>query len=446
VDEHPPDVALASQRASGRLLGILCLVYLALLFYASLMPFDFTADGAWVDVQLRRAWQFWPFGTAVHTSRADMLSNVMLYVPLGFFLATRLALNARRSRWVAFLEGMAVCGGSSLVIECGQLFTSSRIASATDVLMNFSGGTVGAAAGALFGAWGWLALTEAVRKRHAERRLALVAALLLVVLALDAVYPLLPTLDVGTIKHNLRESVVSLESGFSRHPWHHWVVRRMGVYGVLTLLLGASMQRATRQRWIRAAVLVVCFATAAEVVKLFIVGRSANAANVVSSAGGALLGLLFGPVLVGRLSPRLKVLLPVTLLAGYLVYVEWTPFVFTWDLSRLAEKMPRGAQWLPLYHYAMGGTANDVRLFLRTLLLVGALTYAMALRWRWLGRGTRSLSIMKAAVLAGCFGLILEFGQFFLERVPSITDVFCFAVGGALGYWVWTNYPHESAA
>lgn len=431
----PPD------RSTVRLLSILCGAYVLLLFYASLMPFDFTVDQAWVDAQLRRAWQFWPFERVLHTSRADMLSNVMLYVPLGLLVAARLALNPRRPRWVALLTGVAVCGAASLLVELGQVFSTSRIASATDFLMNLAGGSAGAAAGALLGARGWLALTARIHRRHAERPLALVAALLLVVLAVDAVYPLLPTLDVGTIKHNLKDSVVSLESGFSRHPWHHWVVRRVGVYGVLTLLLGASMQRATRQRWIKAAVLVVCFATAAEVVKPFIVSRNANAANVVSSAGGALLGLVLGPVLVGRLSPRLKVLLPVTLLAGYLVYVEWTPFVFTWDPSRVADRMPTGAEWLPLYHYAMGGRAEDVRLFLRTIVIVGTLTYAVMCRWRRDAESNRSGAILKAALLAGCFGLFLEVGQFFLDRVPSTTDVFCFAVGGGLGSWVHASYP-----
>ena len=441
MDERPPDVALASQRASGRLLSILCLVYLALLFYASLMPFDFAGDQARVDAQLRRAWQYWPFGTAVHTSRADMLSNVMLYVPLGFFLATRLTLNARRSRWLALLGGMAVCGATSFLVEIGQVFSTSRIASATDLLMNLAGGSAGAAAGALFGAQGWHGLTESIRRRYTVRPLGLVAALLLVVLALDAVYPLLPTLDVGTIKHNLRESVVSLENGFSRHPWHHWIVRRVGVYGVLTLLLGASMRRPTHRRWMKAAILVVCFAAAAEAVKPFIVGRNANAANVASSTGGALLGLVLGTVFARRLSPRTRALLPVTLLAAYLVYVAWTPFVFTWAPSRLADRMPSGVQWLPLYHYAMGARAEDVRLFLRTIMLVGALTYAVMCRWRRDAESNRTGVILKAALLTGCFGLSLEVGQFFLDRVPSTTDVFCFAVGGALGSWVHVRYP-----
>jgi len=43
----------------------------------------------------------------------------------------------------------------------------------------------------------------------------------------------------------------------------------------------------------------------------------------------------------------------------------------------------------------------------------------------------------KAALAAGVLGLALELGQFFLPaRVPSATDVFCFALGGAIGAWV----------
>ena len=139
--------------------------------------------------------------------------------------------------------------------------------------------------------------------------------------------------------------------------------------------------------------------------------------------------------------PRLRRVLPVLLLGAYVVYFEWTPFVFDWDLSRVAEKMPRGSQWLPLYHYAMGARAEDVRLFLRTIIVLGALAYAATLLWRRLAEGGTVLRVLKAAALAGGLGLVLEFGQFFLERVPSVTDVFCFAIGGALGAWVYICYP-----
>jgi VanZ family protein len=185
----------------------------------------------------------------------------------------------------------------------------------------------------------------------------------------------------------------------------------------------------------------LCFAVLTEACKLFIEGRSANTANVLSSAAGTLASLAAGALFGRGVSARLRRLLPALLVGAYVVYFEWTPFAFTWSVSPVVEKMPRGAEWLPLYHYAMGARAEDVRLFLRTLTVVGALTYATTIAWRWLGEGDAARRVLRAALLAGGLGLVLEFGQFFLERVPSVTDVFCFAAAGALGAWVYLRYP-----
>lgn len=443
MEDRRSTEGIATERSSVRLLSVLCLVYALLLLYASLMPFDLTNDRASFDLQLHGAWRYWPFGT-LHTSRPDILSNLMIYVPLGLLFSTRVTLARRPSRWAAFLVGVVISGAISATVEYGQAFTPSRVTSATDFLMNLIGGSAGAAAGSLLGARAWLRLTTGIREAYVKRPLVLVTGLMLLMLAADAAFPFLPTLDVSTVKHNIRQSAFTLEDGFSRQEWHHWVVARAGVYAVLTILLGASGRRDSPGRWIRAALLALCFAAALESGKLFIESRSANVANVLSSASGVLAALVLAALFRSGISPRLKRLLPVVLLGAYVVYFEWTPFLFTWDLSRLAEKLPKGAQWLPLYHYAMGGTANEVRLFLRTILVVGALTCFAALHWRGVGRGSGFIRIMRAAVLAGGLGFILEFGQFFLERVPSITDVFCFAVGGALGYWVYLSYSPKA--
>jgi len=54
----------------------------------------------------------------------------------------------------------------------------------------------------------------------------------------------------------------------------------------------------------------------------------------------------------------------------------------------------------------------------------------------WLDRGRRGRRILKAVTVAVAIGLILELAQFLLPpRVPSITDVACFALGGAIGAW-----------
>jgi len=437
------------KRPARRVLSVLCVVYALLLVYASLMPFDLTASPDWHDRQLARLSQYWPFGPQ-RASRADMLSNLVLYVPLGLLAATRLTLGNNRSRALAALAATAVCAGVSLLIECGQVFSLSRVASATDLLMNAVGGAAGAVTGALWGADGWRRVTSDIRRLRVERPTPVLVVLMLLLLAADALYPLRPTLDLSTIARNVRNSTVAPSEGFARHRWHHWVVTRVGVYAVLTVLLGASGRRRTVPWWVSAALIACGFATVSEVGKLFIVSRAANVANVLASAGGALVGLLCGLLLSHRLRPVTRRTAAVVLLSAYIVYLAWTPFTFTWRVDAVSARMPRGAAWLPLYHYAMGGPqkgANAIRLFVRTLALIGALTVAAAMRWPRLYRGAGRGSLLVTALAMGLVGLILEFGQFYLPgRIPSTTDVFCFALGGALGVWVIRRYPSEPAA
>lgn len=398
------------------------------------MPFDLRADFDRARGGLHRAWGYPPFGQKYRTSRTDLVSNFVFYIPLGLLLATRATVRRGAARAPALIATVLVVLATSLTAECLQLFSAGRISSAQDVLMNAAGGTVGGLAGIALGRRAWVWLRRRIRLRWVRRPVSLAGILLLVLLAADAAFPYRPTLDVSEVVRNVRNSRFSLGAGLALHPWHRWVVCRAGVYAVLAVLLAVSSMRHLRPRWLYGAAVAAGFAAAAEPLKVFIVSRCMNVANVLVSACGAAAGGLFGMAMAGRISKRAKVALAVALVAGYVVYLEWTPFAFAWDSEAALAKVPWGAEWLPLYHYAMGAGANDVRLFVRTLVLLATLTHVAGLGWRRLSRGTRWSRACKAALLAGVLGLILEMGQFLLPgRVPSVTDVFCFALGGLIG-------------
>jgi len=418
----------------NRPLTILCVAYVALVVYASLMPFDFSPDLGQAAERYQRAWRFWPFGRRLHTSRADLAANFAVYVPMGLLIATRIAARRGARRGRAFIGALAVSAGTSIAVEAAQLLSVERISGAHDVLMNTAGGIAGGALGALLGRRGWVYLRRALRGRWRARPLVLAAAALLVLLAADALFPLRPTLDVSTVARNLRDSRLSLAAGWAEHPWHHWLVRRGAVYAVLAGLLAGSSRGGRGARCIRGGLLAVAFALVAEFLKLFIVSRCANVTNPAVSAGGAVCGAFLFAALAGRLSPRRGAMLAAGLLLGYIAYVEWEPFAFAWDTPAVRARLPSGPAWLPLYHYAVSGRPNDVRLFVRTLSLLAALACACRLAWPRLGAGRWWARATVAALLGAELGLLLEFGQLALPaRVPSVTDVFCFALGAAIG-------------
>lgn len=116
--------------ATGRRLTRLMLGYLlATVAVVVLAPFEFAAP---------RSFEWWPAGSG-GTTTADVVLNVVLFVPLGF-LVDRLGVGGRAA-WRTALLGVAV----SLAIEGSQLFIPGRYSSLVDVASNGAGAWLGAA-------------------------------------------------------------------------------------------------------------------------------------------------------------------------------------------------------------------------------------------------------------------------------------------------------------
>ncbi|MGH2571458.1 MAG: VanZ family protein, partial [bacterium] len=82
-------------------------------------------------------------------SLSDAVTNVLLFLPWGFLVALHVASRGRSARAAIVASGLsAFC--LSLGVEMLQLLSTERIASATDLVHNTLGGTIG-------GAIGWLA-------------------------------------------------------------------------------------------------------------------------------------------------------------------------------------------------------------------------------------------------------------------------------------------------
>lgn len=78
------------------------------------------------------------------SSRVGMLCNVLVFVPIGFFLSEFLSVTRRLSTWRR-LGYVTLAGfGLSLTIECLQLILRVGIFELTDLVMNTMGAFVGA--------------------------------------------------------------------------------------------------------------------------------------------------------------------------------------------------------------------------------------------------------------------------------------------------------------
>ncbi len=126
----------------------LALVYLGLIVYASLYPFD-----GWRDQGIA-PWSFllapWP----KYWTGFDVVANVLGYVPLGFLLALS-ALRSGRGSWMlllALLPAVTLAG----VMETLQVFLPARVPSNVDLLLNGFGAASGVALAWSLEKIGWL--------------------------------------------------------------------------------------------------------------------------------------------------------------------------------------------------------------------------------------------------------------------------------------------------
>lgn len=77
-------------------------------------------------------------------ARSEVISNVVVFVPFGFFLVLFWAIEKHYSIWPRILLGTLVAFGLSFCIECLQMVLHVGYFEVMDLILNTAGGFVGA--------------------------------------------------------------------------------------------------------------------------------------------------------------------------------------------------------------------------------------------------------------------------------------------------------------
>ncbi|MFB9243737.1 VanZ family protein [Massilia antarctica] len=174
----------------------LVLVFVVLIVYGSLYPFTgWSAPGAPLFGFL--------FGGHLRVEKADLVQNVLAYMPFGLFMVAWLM---RSTRFGVALVTAAVAGGAlSLSMESIQQFLPSRDASRIDLVLNIAGSVAGGMLASLLHGH-TLAGPRLVALRAHWLRSGTLPNLGLAALALWALSqtsPLVPTFDMEQLRHGL---------------------------------------------------------------------------------------------------------------------------------------------------------------------------------------------------------------------------------------------------
>lgn len=351
----------------------------AVIVYGSLYPFRFRGPADW-PAAAATLLASWP----VLTSRADLISNLLLYAPLGFF-GVRALPRLRGPIAVGLLTLLAALLSSG--VEMLQFRMTGRITSMSDVYMNVGG----AFAGALAGRLAPLALSTAGLGREPARGF---AWLTLAAWFGWRLFPYVPTLDWKKIKSALKPLLLSPEPpplDFFRH-FAGWLA--------VAVLLEAAVGPERR----RAAFTALVFAVLG--LRCLLVGVVLTPAEV---AGAAAALFAWHVWLAGAPArPRLVLLL----LAGAIALQSLEPYTF------MAEPKPFG--WVPFRSLIVGSMETNVRSFLEKSFLYGALLWLLA---------RSGFRFFPAAAMAIGFVAALKWGQTWLpRRSAEITDVLLVAI------------------
>lgn len=313
------------------------LVVLAVILHGSLYPYHFRnpPGGIGPVATLFESWSEPP------SSYGDLVANILLYMPFGFFVGLSLGGSRRRQLLVATLFGLALCTG----VELAQYFDVGRDDNMSDIYLNTFGSLLGGVAAAIFG--------SPTRYLPVARLAANPFPLLLLVAMLGYhLFPYVPTIDLHKYWVALKPLVIA-----PRLNWHD-VLR----YGALWLTASCLIGELVGFAWSR--LFVVLFTAGVFAAKVMITSLVVTPSEVV----GAVVALVAW-FAIGR-RRRLALIATALVLLVSIVVERLEPFQF--------EETPRAFGWLPFRGFLGGSISVNTAALMEKFFLYGSLIWLAA--------------------------------------------------------------------
>lgn len=430
---------------AGRALLVMMFVYVCMLFYGSLMPFDFR----WITFE--QAWDaFWHTDLLVEArwGKSDMVTNIVMAIPLTFLaIGAWSRENTRGGLWYKVPLVLAGSVAVSVCLEFSQVFTVSRVASAHDLISQAIGGAIGLVVWVVAGS----ALCGWVRDLFVARSQAdLAHRVLWTYLGLLVLYqllPLNPTISFSQIMARYRHGMINFV------PFCDNVT--MGFYALVmkmvTYLPIGFLEAFRTGRWPRRiAWAVLCglgLSLLMEMLQVFIASRIATSTDIVLGTIGAALGGVLGCLAAGRTSDRRSrwwasygAGVKLAALLGWMLVMAWRrwyPFEFHWPGADVAGRVHRifGTPVFDIFRSAgpMDALARLGEEFV-ALLVLGILLQSLLAR----SGGPRRFAVGIAAAL---IGLVMEAGRLcFPVYGPDLTVAVAGLAGCAVSGWVYPRF------
>lgn len=345
----------------------------AVIAYGSTYPFDFHAPALDAD-----ALRDFLATCCEKPGRGDVLGNVVLFLPFGFFgIVGRDADRPLGTHLIPVLVGGTVF---ALALQLAQFFLPSRDQNLQDVLWN----AIGIVAGALVAG----PARHALRADHRVDGLEPVPALLIGSWLLYRLIPFVPSIDLQVIKDSLKPLLIrpQIDAVGVFHDAVAWMV--------VAALLRRAYRRSDLSAYLPLGILLVFVA------EIGIVHNALSLSNVV----GATLAIAAWWGVRRRIESGAGGL--AALLCAVVVVQGLTPFVL--------RSAPDSFAWLPFKGLLGGSMYVNAQAICQKVFLYGSLVYLL-----WQTRIHRAVGILIGVSVVS----VIEFAQVFVAgHTPEITD------------------------
>jgi len=441
-----PAGAVPAPAHPGRAYAVITVVYGVLIVYGLLIPLDFQPRPFEEALQ---AFSHTPYLTLGASHRADLVANLLLFIPLTF--AAMGWLTRENERDGLGLIGLLVVGGASVLavgVEFAQVWFPPRTVSLNDILAECAGASVGVglwlAVGGGITAW-WRRLRALTRPADVARHL---AAAYLVGLALYQLFPFDVVLSVQEMASRWEHGRIVLM------PFADWARTSSLMLAAKTLIYvpvgyGLVVRRPAVRGPVTVALVVGgAYALGLEVFQVFMYTRYASATDVVLGAAGSAVG----GMLATRFGPAARRPLPAgwawrgfgwtvrlamfAAVAGALVWGKWQPFDLTWPPEGVAAALAGRIQ-VPFVAQYWNSEFEATAQLLRDILSAGVVGLLLVSLVPRAVPGRRGVS----AVVAGAMVAAIEMAQIlFPPHSADMTTAVLAAGGAAAGVYLYEPF------
>ncbi len=322
-------------------------------------------------------------------SRSDIIANIFLYMPFGFFAALALSRGGGTAGRVVLIT--LIGGMLSTSMELAQYFDADRVTNASDIYTNSFGALLGAIGGSLAaGSFRWPLLAQVAAAR--------VPMLILVAWIGYRLYPYVPTIDLHKYWSALKPLI--LYPSLSAYDLFRYTAIWLTTSALIEGVVGVG------RGWVLFPLFVGCVLVG----KVMIVDTSLSVAEVTGAASAILLsGVL-------AFNAAFRMTLIALIFYGYVVADRLEPFQFS--------AIARPFVWTPFLGFMSGDLTIDILSFLEKFFLYGGAIWLLTRAGLRLGKAT--------LLIAATLFLTSQAERFLPGRSAEVTDAIMALIIGAI--------------